>query len=130
MLKTIESVIAGYLAMAAVVMIGTVAAAATMIPGGLAGAKALDRPPPRNYLLANLVVSFVAALVGGWVTTRMAASRPGLHAIALAVLVVLMSVVSARSQAKQQPKWYPWTIAVVGVAGILLSLIFTARPAG
>lgn len=120
MLKSIASVITGYLAMAAVVMIGTIAAAAAMIPGGLAAARALEGQPPRNYLYANLALSIVAGVLGGWVTARMAPGSPLAHAAALAALMLVMSVVSAKSQARKQPSWYPWTIAAIGIAGVLI----------
>lgn len=120
MLRSIVSVVTGYLAMAIIVMIGTVAATAAMIPGGFAAARKMEAPPPRSYLYANLVLSFVAALSGGWITARLAPSVPIVHSAALALLLLLMSVVSAKAQGKNQPRWYPWTIAAIGAVGVLL----------
>jgi peptidoglycan/LPS O-acetylase OafA/YrhL len=120
MLRSIASVMAGYVIMAAIVVVGTIIAAASMIPGGLAAAKKLETPPPRKYLNANLALSFVAALAGGWVTAMKAPVQPVVHVLVLAALVLAMSFVSAKSQGKNQPSWYPLVMTVLGVAGVLL----------
>ncbi len=106
--------------MAVIVMTGTAIAAAVMIPGGFAGARSMHGIPPRNYLYSNLALSLVAALFGGWLTARLAPASPMLHAAVLAIFLLAMSFVSARSHAARQPAWYPWAITVIGVAGVLL----------
>lgn len=116
---SILSVVAGYLAMAAIVMIGTAIAAAAMIPGGIAGAREMEGTPPHAYLYANLAASFVAALLGGWVAARLAPRNSMLHSAALAMLLLAMSVLSFRSQAARQPRWYPITIALIGMTGVM-----------
>lgn len=130
MLKSVLSVIAGFLTMAIVVMLGTFAAAAALLPGGLAAVRNSQGPPPSQsgtYLLANLAVSFIAAVLGGWVAARLAPGSPKAHVIALAVLVVLMSIATAVTQkaaTSNQPGWYPITIAVLGVVGVLVGGIW------
>ena len=126
MAASILSILGGYVAMAAIVMIGTAIAAATMLPGGIAGARKIQGPPPRDYLIANLGASLVAALLGGWVTARLAPHNPILHAAVLAAFLLAMSVLSARSQAGKQPRWYPITIALIGVAGVMLGAMWVA----
>lgn len=126
MLSSIFSVVSGYLGMAAVVMIGTAIAAAAFIPGGFAGAKSLQGSLPRTYLYSNLALSFVGALLGGWLSARLAPHNPVIHAAALAVLLLVMSGVSAKTQATKQPAWYPWTIAAIGVAGVMLGGVWEA----
>ena len=134
MVKSILSVIAGFLTMAIVVMLGTFAAAAALLPGGLASMRNSQGPPPTptgTYLVANLVVSFIAALLGGWVAARLAPGSPRAHVIALAVVVVLMSFATAMTQknaVSSQPGWYPASIAVIGVAGVLLGGLLLFRP--
>jgi hypothetical protein len=91
-----------------------------MIPGGLAAAKNTDTPPPRGYLNANLALSFVAALAGGWVTALKAPDRPEIHLVILTALVIAMSLISAKSQAKNQPSWYPRTMMALGAVGVLI----------
>ena len=120
MLRSIASVVIGYLAMAVFVMAGTIFATAVLIPGGFAAAKNLSGDPPKNYLYANLLISFAAAVLGGWLCARLAPAHPLIHAIVLAALLLVMSLVSAKSQADRQPSWYPRTIATIGVLGVVL----------
>ena len=125
MLQSILSVIVGYGVMTIIVMIGTVAAAAALLQGGLAAMRSAQGPPTpsKNYLYANLAISLVAAIVAGWIAARMAPSAPFLHAAALAVLVAAMSTLTSRTQKSQyarQPYWYPRTIAILGVIGVLI----------
>lgn len=124
MLQSIASVVAGYFAMAFLVIIGTIAATAATIPGGLSAARDQGLVPPRNYLIANLAVSFVASMFGGWLCARLAPGSPLIHAGALVVLLIVMSVISARSQARNQPSWYPWTIGVVGSVAVFIGALW------
>ncbi len=117
---SIGSIVSGYIVMALIVMIGTIAATAAMIPGGFGMMKNPVVPAPRQYLIANLAVSFVAALVGGWLTARMAPNAPMMHSAILGALLLVMSVVSARTQRTGQPSWYPMTLAAIGVVGVLI----------
>ena|SRR5437762_959527 len=124
MLQSVASVVAGYFAMAAIVIVGTIAATAATMPGGLAAAKNPDLVLPRNYLIANLALSFVAAMFGGWLCARLAPDNPLIHAAVLVVLLIVMSAISAKSQARNQPSWYPWTIGVAGAAGVLIGALW------
>ncbi len=120
MVSSIASVVWGYLAMAVIVMAGTALVAALMLPGGIAGARKMEGHPPRNYLYSNLALSFAAGLCGGWITARRAPQNPMRHSALLAIFLLAMSALSARTQASRQPRWYPVTIAVIGVLGVLL----------
>jgi peptidoglycan/LPS O-acetylase OafA/YrhL len=124
MLQSIASVVAGYFALAVIVIIGTIAATAATIPGGLAAAKNPDLVPPRSYLIANLALSFVGAMFGGWLCARLAPSNPLIHAAVLAVFLIVMSAISAKSQGRNQPPWYPWTIGAAGAAGVLIGALW------
>lgn len=123
MLRSLAAVVAGYLTMALVVILGTVAATAAFVPGGLAAlrAGAAAGVVPAGYLAANLVVSLLAAMLGGWVAARVATRAPLAHAASLAIAVAVFGLVTAlRPAAPGQPAWYPWTIVVLGTAGVLL----------
>jgi peptidoglycan/LPS O-acetylase OafA/YrhL len=119
MLSSIWSVVFGYAAMAIIVMLGTALAAGALYPGGFSAAKKLETPPPPAYLYANLALSFVAALAGGWVCADRAPSQPMIHVAVLAALLLVMSVFSAKSFRGKQPSWYPKTIAAIGVLGVV-----------
>lgn len=120
MLASILSVITGYVVMAVIVMLGTVLAAGTLYPGGFSAAKKMETPPPRGYLNANLALSFVAALAGGWACAYRAPSDPMIHVAVLAALLLAMSFFSAKSFTGKQPAWYPKAIGLIGVAGVLV----------
>ena len=130
MLSSILSVILGYVAMAIVVMVGSMLAAATLIPGGLSAARKMERPPTTAYLYANLALSFVAALLGGWVCANRAPASPMLHVAVLALFLLVMSFLSARSYSARQPLWYKRTIGMVGVTGVILGGVWRVLSAG
>lgn len=126
MLRSIGAVIAGFVVMAITVMIGTFRLSALLLSGATRSGGALPpgRVVPPAYLTANLVLSFLAAVLGSWVTTLIAGSAPMTHAAALAALVFVMGLVSARQAGSAghhagQPTWYPWVITTIGIAGVL-----------
>jgi hypothetical protein len=118
-LRSIGAVVAGYAAMVVLVMVSfAVAAKAFKMAPGRAGGDGVT--PPRGYLVFNLVSGLVAAIVGGWVTGCIAQRNMLLHALALALLIAAMGVLSARKPQPGQPQWYPWTITLIGVVGALI----------
>lgn len=119
MVRSLLVVIGGFLSMTLVVMCGIVLATLAFVPGGL---QAMAAPPgpdglPRNYLIANLLVSFAGAFVGGGVVRRFAKASKQSHVLAFMALIVVMGAVSALSENPGQPAWYPWVIPVIGLAG-------------
>ncbi len=131
MFRSIGAVLGGFVTMAVLVMIGTIAAAAALIPGGVQTVRngTANRTVPKSYLTANLTLSLLAAIAGGYVTTRIAVDNARMHAMALAALVLVMSVMSAgqnRGKANGQPAWYSKAIACVGIAGVLLGGVIGA----
>lgn len=119
--RTFIAVISGFLAMTLLVIAGTVAATALLVPGGLHAVQGQAAPAhlPPAYLAANLAISLAAAVAGGWLAARLAATAPLAHAAALAGVVLVMSVGSMPAAHPGQPAWYGWAIAVVGAAGAL-----------
>src|SRR5437868_3420366 len=112
--------------MAIVVMIGTVALVAAFVPGGAAamrsGAGMSGPPPSMRYYASNIALSLVAAMVGGWLTARIASHAIAGHLIALAAVVLVMGFVSAVSPgSSRQPMWYKLVIPLVGIAGVAVS---------
>lgn len=132
MLRSVAAVVAGFGFTASTVMIGTIIATALFIPGGLTAAAGGTVPAalPGMYLAANLAVSFLGAVLGGWLAARIAAFAPFAHAAALAALLAAMSIGSAMSAAETpQPRWYPIVIGAIGVAGVLLGGALRAAAA-
>jgi hypothetical protein len=124
MIRSVAAVAAGFLAMILTVMIGVAAATAALIPGGLATMNAAAAPIslPASYLTANIAVSLIGAILGGWLTSRLSAPQQRSNVMILAGLVVLLSVVTAMQgvDTAAQPTWYRWIIPVIGVVGVLI----------
>lgn len=118
MWRSIAAVLVGYLVTAVLVIVGTVAASAALLPGA-------GRDPtvvvPTLYLAVNLGLSLLAAAAGGYVCGWIAPARPFLHAAILAGLFEILSLSMALSSgaAPGQPRWYPWVIGLLGMAGVL-----------
>jgi hypothetical protein len=65
----------------------------------------------------------MGALLGGWVTARMAPSREMAHVLALALFVILMSVPGLLGYGPShdvQPAWYRWGLPALGVGAAIL----------
>lgn len=121
MLQSLLAVIAGFAAMAVIVMIATALAALLLVPGGMRAMAAPGAALPRRYLTANLSGSTLAAFAGGMITARIAPTAPIGHGVALGALMVVMSLVSMRQAGGTQPRWYQLTLMVgmplVAIAG-------------
>jgi hypothetical protein len=130
-MRSIIAVVAGFIVMMGVIMAGVAAATELIVPGGLFHAATGPREAlPPTYFAANLVVSAMGAVLGGWVTARMAPSREMLHVLALALLMILMSIPGLLGYGPSydvQPVWYIWTLPVLGVSGALLGGWMRAR---
>ncbi len=124
MIRSIFAVVGGFVVVMVVVFAGTAAATELLHPGGLAAAvqKTPEQTPP-SYYAFNIVISLMGAVLGGWVTARMAPEREMLHVFGLAGLMILMSLPSVLGYgetAHLQPVWYIWLLPVIGVGGALL----------
>lgn len=136
MIRGIGAVVAGYATMVVLVMVGLFALVAALVPGGLATMKTMRENPQAmpltpGYLGGNLVVSLLAAVVGGWVTLRIAPATANRDVVALAAVVLVMGVVSTRMEGAQfQPSWYRIAIPLVGILGVVMSrMMFASRVA-
>jgi len=131
-IRSIVAVVAGFAAMAVLVMAGSMAWMMLRVPGGMKAmretmrsgdAAAMPAPPPA-YLAFNLTLSLFAAMLGGWVTAGMAPNAPVGHRITLGAVIVVMALASARKPGSPgQPAWYKVVIPIVGLAGVALSAL-------
>lgn len=135
MLRGVAAVVAGFVTMTLIVMAGSIGLMAAFVPGGLRAMRGMHggqpaptpTPTPQYYLL-NLTMSLLAAMIGGWVTARVAGVPAGPYLAALAGIILVMGFVSASiEKASQQPTWYKVVIPLVGVAGVALSALVTMR---
>ena len=120
MLRSILAVLGGFATMAVLVMVATAVAASALVPGGLRTMRDSPASLPRSYLAANLLLSALAAFIGGAVTARLAPGRPFTHVAALATLMVVMTLLSARTAGTRQPAWYRLLLGTV-MPGIALA---------
>lgn len=130
MFRSILAVLGGFASMAVLVMVTTAIAAATLIPGGMQAMMTPGAPLPRRYLAANLACSALAAFVGGFVTARLAPEEPFFHGLALALLMVVMGVISARQAGDRQPRWYQVVLGTVMPAVALVGAYISGQVAG
>jgi hypothetical protein len=106
MLHSVLAVVAGFLVMAIIVMIGTALAVRFVLHVPLT---AMQSPAPalaRAYVVTNLSLSAVAALAGGYTAAALAGHDRAIHGAALAGVMVVMSVISMHQAGGRQPRWY------------------------
>ncbi len=128
--RSFLAVLSGYLALALAVVLLTPVAVWLFIPREL-----LKQGTPAYtdaYIISNFVYSFAAAILGGWVTARMAPKSPFAHGGALACVMVIFALgdILARGApeaAARQPSWYGWAVSLTGAAGALVGGWLRAR---
>lgn len=130
MLRSILAVLGGFATMAVIVMATTAIAAAALIPGGMQAMMTPGAPLPRRYLTVNLVCSALAAFAGGFVTARLAPDKPFFHGIALALVMGVMGVLSARQAGDRQPRWYQLVLSAVMPLVALAGAYISGQVAG
>ena len=116
MLRSILSVLAGFASMAVLVMVATIVAARLML-GTRGREDMMKMKPTPAFTAVNLGYSAAFAVVGGFLTARLAGHAPMNHALALAGLMFFMGIFSFfQSAGSNQPKWYGLTLIVLGPA--------------
>jgi len=106
------AVLAGYMAMAVVVVLTSSLTASLMLT-------AVNAPPTTGYLYANLVLGLLAAALGGYVTARLAPQNPRNHIAGLGAVILALGLLSARAGGLQ-PAWFRFGIIGIGLAGAAL----------
>jgi hypothetical protein len=104
---------AGFISMAVLVAVAT-AVLAKFVPEWVGA----PGQPRAGYIFVNLGYSFTAAMVGGYVTAWLAQGNPLIHVLALALIVLLLSALSALQLRGQQPIWYQLTLTALTPLGV------------
>jgi hypothetical protein len=95
-------------------------AIATLAEKGLAPRAASEPAEPRRlHLWMNLVISAVSAAAGGYVTTFLARENPLVHTLALALVVLLLSALSALQLKGKQPVAYQLSLTALTPLAVL-----------
>jgi hypothetical protein len=125
-LRAFLALIAGFLTMA--VLVGVITGVLIRLVPGWVGATGHPRPA---YVAANLAYSLAAAIAGGYVTAWIAGrNRPLIHILALALIVLLLSGLSALQERGMQPIWYQLSLLIITPLGTFLGGILRIRVAG
>ena len=113
MLRSILAVIVGYLVLAIPVFI--------LFFAWFGGYNPQNLPEPgMGFMLFSLVFGFVFAGGGGYVCALIARRSEMNHAVALAALIVAMSIISIISAAGNEPLWYQLATLVIAVMAVLI----------
>jgi hypothetical protein len=71
-------------------------------------------PALAGSLLLSVTWTVAAAVLGGYITARIAGSHEFPHAAAVGMLIVAMGFISMRQEGASQPGWYQIAIAGCG----------------
>jgi hypothetical protein len=132
-MRSALAVVAGFVVMAAIVMITTVLAFRLVLHQPLAAMRAAGSGPPSNkYLATNLAGSALAALIGGYTAAAIAGHAALAHGTGLAAVMLVMSAISMRQAGRTQPRWYQWVLLtvmpVLAIAGAGLRDLGSVSP--
>jgi hypothetical protein len=83
-----------------------------------------------GYAFVNLGSSFLAAAAGGYVTAWVAAANPLIQVLALAIVVLAISALSALQARGKQPIWYQLTLVAMSPIGVLAGGLVRLRVMG
>ena len=107
--RALLGVIGGYALLAGIVIVGVM----ILSPAFGADARA---DGSAGYLVANLVLSFLAAIAGGYVAAWIGGP---LRLVSVAVLAAVVLVAGLLMEGSSgQPGWYPLVIALIGAVGV------------
>ena len=120
------SLLAGFAVMAIVVIVVTVLFQ-RLVPEWV---QTEGRPRPA-YVFVNLGYSFLAAAAGGYVTAWAAVDvNPLILVLALGIIVLLLSALSAMQSRGKQPVWYQLTLLAISPLGVLAGGLLRLRVLG
>jgi hypothetical protein len=122
-MRSVLSVILGYVVMLVAVLLGQVAFTAlgsgmTVQPG---------EQPDTFYFVFNLSTGFFFLMIGGYVTAILAGHSELKHALCLAALSVTMCIVSMVKYAGDQPLWYSISLMFLSIPGSLIGGHYRVR---
>jgi hypothetical protein len=89
-----------------------------------------EATPQASYAFVNLGSSFLAAAAGGYVTAWVAAANPLIHVLALGIIVLALSALSALQSEGKQPIWIQLALVAVSPIGVLAGGLARLRVLG
>jgi len=122
MLRSVLSVLAGFFSGMVLIMPFTIISARIML-GAKSREDMMKTPPTPAYVNLNLVFNGLAAVLGGYVTARVADHSQFTHVIALASFMLVLGFVSWRVDIEKKTaegRRFGGTLVVLGPLGALL----------
>ena len=89
-----------------------------------------DAPPDHFVMAVNVGIGLVCSLAGGYVTARYAQGNPLIHALMLALAVLLLSAFSAVQMKGKQPVYYLLVLTVIPPLAVLCGGILRLHQLG
>jgi hypothetical protein len=123
--RSFLAILAGFATMAVLVTLATAA-----IRKSLPRLVGEPENPRRRYLLLNLAYSAAFAVAGGYVTAMIAKSDPLRNVLMLAIVVLLLSALSALQLRGQQPLSYQFALIVLTPIAALAGGLLRMHGAG
>jgi hypothetical protein len=124
-LRSFLALLSGFATMAIVVIVVT-AILKKLVPEWVGA----DGRPKPAYVFVNLGYSFLAAAAGGYVTAWAALRNPLILVLALGIVVLLMSALSAMQSRGKQPIWYQLSLVAITPLGVLAGGLLRLRVLG
>lgn len=126
-LKSLGAVVAGYVVIA-VLTIVTISTLAVLFPASY-------QPENTGWVILNVIYGCLFAAVGGYLTARLAPTRPLWHVLALGIFMALFSGLTAwavasapaDSEYARQPGWYYPALTLLAIPCVLMGYAVYVR---
>lgn len=83
-----------------------------------------------GYVFVNLGATFLSAAAGGYMTAWAAAGNPLILVLALALVLLALSALSALQSRGKQPVWYQLALVAIAPIGVLAGGLVRLRVLG
>ena len=124
-LQTFLAMAAGF-AVIVLLGMGLTALVARLVPSW-ADVAENQRP---SYFFVHLAMAFLAASAGGYVTAWVATANPLIQVLALALVVLLLSAMSALQSRGKYPIWFQLAQVAITPLGVLAGGLLRLRVLG
>lgn len=123
--RSFLAILAGFATMAVLVTLATLGITKSF--PGLIGDHA---HPRRRYMLLNVAYSATFAIAGGYVTAVIAKADPLRNVLVLAIVILMLSALSAVQLREQQPIAYQFALIVITPIAALAGGLLRMHAAG
>lgn len=89
-----------------------------------------SQPRGPGFAIVNLGSAFLSAAAGGYVTAWSAVANPLIHVLALALVLLALSALSALQSRGKHPVWYQLALVAITPIGVLAGGLVRLRVLG